>query len=78
LTRDCTAIQIRLDRAGLDVHVVLRASASADTPDRVGTALARELQAAGAIPPAIQVTPVPEIRREGGHGVKVKLIHTTA
>jgi hypothetical protein len=70
--------QIRHDRAGLDVRGVLRASASADTPARVRAALARELQAAGTVPPAIQVTPVPEIRREGGHGAKVKLIQTTA
>jgi hypothetical protein len=36
-----------------------------------------KLQTAGATPPAIEVTPVDEIRREGGHGAKLKLIQTT-
>jgi phenylacetate-CoA ligase len=69
--------QIRHDHAGLHVRVVLRPTVPPDTPARIRTALARELQAAGAIPPAIQVTPVDEIQREGGHGAKLKLIQAT-
>ena len=69
--------QIHHGQAGLHVRVVLRPTAPPDTLARVRTALTRELQAAGATPPPIQVTPVPTIQREGGHGAKLKLIQTT-
>jgi hypothetical protein len=39
--------------------VVMRESAPAETPARVRAALARELRDAGAVPPPIEVTPVP-------------------
>jgi phenylacetate-CoA ligase len=69
--------QVLHDRSGLHVRVVLRASAPSDTPARIHAALSDELRAAGATPPAIRVTPVPEIRREAGHGAKLKLVQTT-
>jgi putative adenylate-forming enzyme len=69
--------QIHHGQAGLHVRVVLRPTAPPDTLARVRTALTRELQAAGATPPPIQVTPVPTIQREGEHGAKLKLIQTT-
>jgi phenylacetate-coenzyme A ligase PaaK-like adenylate-forming protein len=69
--------QIRHDHTGLHVSLVLRPTAPPDTTARVRIALTRQLQAAGATPPAIEVTPVDEIRREGGHGAKLKLIQTT-
>lgn len=49
---------------GLRVAVVLRETAPADTPARVRAALARELRDAGAVPPRIEVTPVPRIDRD--------------
>lgn len=69
--------QVLHDQAGLLVRVVLRASAPPDTPARVRAALTAELRAAGATPPAVRVVPVPEIRREGGHGAKLKLVQST-
>jgi hypothetical protein len=62
------------DPAGLHVADVLREDAPADTPARVRAALAGELQAAGAGPPPIEVTPVPGIERDPGHGAKFKLV----
>jgi phenylacetate-CoA ligase len=70
--------QIRHDRTGLHVHVVLRPSAPHDTLTRIQVALTNELQAAGAVAPPIEVTPVPELPRDQGHGAKFKLIQTTA
>ena len=46
----------------------------ADTPARVRAALVRELHDAGAVPPRIEVTPVPAIDRDPGHGAKLKLV----
>ena len=69
--------QVVHDPAGLHVAVVLREHAPADTPARIRAALARELRDAGAVPPPIQVTPVPEIERDPGHGAKFKLIQTS-
>ena len=63
--------------AGLQVAVVLREEAPADTPARVRAALARELHDAGAVPPPIEVTVVPELDREPGHGTKFKLVKST-
>jgi phenylacetate-coenzyme A ligase PaaK-like adenylate-forming protein len=69
--------QILHDPVGLHVRLVLRPSAPPDTPARVHAALSHALRAAGASPPAIQVTPVPEIQRDTGHGAKFKLVKTT-
>ena len=63
--------------ARLLVRVVLRGSAPADTPARVADDVARELRDAGAVPPPIEVTAVPELGREPGHGAKFKLVKST-
>ena len=68
--------QVVHDLAGLRVAVVLRDRAPADTPARVRAALVRELRDAGAVPPPIEVTPVPEIARDPGHGAKLKLVRS--
>ncbi len=52
---------------------VLHPGGPADTLTRIQDTLTRELRAAGALPPPIQVVPVAEIQREGGHGAKLKL-----
>jgi hypothetical protein len=54
----------------------LREDAPADTPARVRAALAAELRDAGAVPPPIEVTPVPRIDRDPGHGAKFKLVRS--
>jgi phenylacetate-CoA ligase len=69
--------QIRHDQAGLHVRVVLRPTAPSDTAARVRATLVEELRAAGALPPPVEVTPVPAIERESGHAGKFKLIQTT-
>jgi AcrR family transcriptional regulator len=51
-------------------------SAPADTPARIRATLVFELQGAGAVPPPIEVTPVPEIERDPGHGAKLKLVRS--
>ena len=68
--------QVVHDPDGLRVAVVLRDSAPADTPARIRAALVLELQGAGAVPPPIEVTPVPEIGRDPGHGAKLKLVRS--
>jgi phenylacetate-CoA ligase len=70
--------QVVHDPEGLHVAVVLREEAPADTPTRVRAALVRQLHDAGAVPPPIEVTPVPELRRDPGHGAKLKLIRSAA
>jgi hypothetical protein len=68
--------QVVHDPAGLQVAVVLREGVPVDTPARVRAALVRELRDAGAVPPPIEVTPVPEIERDPGHGAKLKLVRS--
>lgn len=68
--------QVVHDPAGLHVAVVRREDAPADTPARVRAALAAELRDAGAVPPPIEVTPVPRIDRDPGHGAKFKLVRS--
>jgi phenylacetate-CoA ligase len=46
-------------------------------PGPVRDALARELRDTGAVPPPIEVTVVPGIERDPGHGAKFKLIKST-
>ena len=70
--------QVVHDPAGLHVAVVLREQAPADLPDRIRASLAGELRAAGAVPPPIEVTPVPGIERDAGHGAKLKLVRSEA
>jgi len=69
--------QVVHEPAGLQVRVALREQAPADTPARVRETLARELRDAGAVPPPIQVTVVPAIDRDPGHGAKFKLVRST-
>lgn len=69
--------QVVHEPAGLLVKVALRDTAPADTPARVRDALARELRDAGAVPPPIEVTVVPGIDRDPGHGAKFKLIKSS-
>jgi phenylacetate-CoA ligase len=75
---DVRQYQIRHDQTALHVRVVLRPSAARDTLQGIQAALTQELQAAGAVPPPIEVTPVDDIPRDPGHGAKFKLIQTTA
>jgi phenylacetate-CoA ligase len=70
--------QVAHGPGGLRVAVVLRGTAPADTPARVRAALARELRDAGAVPPPIEVTSVPRIDRDPGHGAKLKLVTSQA
>jgi AcrR family transcriptional regulator len=66
--------QVVHDGAALQVRVVLRAAAAPGTPDRVRAALVRELEDAGALPPPVEVVPVPAIPRDDGHGAKLELV----
>jgi phenylacetate-CoA ligase len=66
--------QLRCDASGVRMQVVLRASAGADVPARLGAALVRELEEAGATPPPVTVEPVAAIAREAGPGAKLKLV----
>jgi hypothetical protein len=68
--------QVVHDPAGLHVAVVRREDAPADNPARVRAALAAELGDAGAVPLPIEVTPVPRIDRDPGHGAKFKLVRS--
>lgn len=67
---DVVQYQITYDGSGLTGHIVLRADSPAGTPDRVRAALIRSLHEAGAVPPPITVTAVPNIARDGGHAAK--------
>jgi phenylacetate-coenzyme A ligase PaaK-like adenylate-forming protein len=62
----------------LEVRVVLRPDAPADTQGRVRAAVTEALEAAGVAPPSITVSRVAELEREPGHAAKVKLIKSTA
>jgi hypothetical protein len=68
--------QVVHDPAGLHVAVGRREDAPADTPARVRAALAAQLRDAGAVPPPIEVSPVPRIDRDPGHGAKFKLVRS--
>jgi phenylacetate-CoA ligase len=74
---DVRQYQIHHDPTALHVRVVLRPSAPQDTLQRIHAALTTELQAAGAVAPPIEVTPVPDLPRDQGHGAKFKLIQST-
>jgi phenylacetate-coenzyme A ligase PaaK-like adenylate-forming protein len=58
----------------LQVRVVLDPGASAETPETVRDAIARVLDEAGAVAPAIAVVAVDELERDGGAAAKLKLI----
>ncbi|HEX5620319.1 MAG TPA: hypothetical protein VFX51_18000, partial [Solirubrobacteraceae bacterium] len=58
----------------LEIRVVLEPGAPEDTRDRVRAAVLDALDAAGAVPPAIDVISVDRLEREGGAAAKLKLI----
>jgi len=66
--------QIVHNQQGLQVRIVLHASAPADTPARVRAALQAALGDAGVGPVPIEVAPVAAIEREPGHAAKLKLV----
>ena len=72
--REVREYQIVHDDQGLCVRVVLQPSASRNTLVRVGDALRTSLEAAGAVPPPVEVVAVASIERERGHAAKLKMI----
>ena len=57
-------------RFALSTTPPLDIAPGADTPARVRAAMVRQLHDAGAVPPPVEVTPVPELRRDPGHGAQ--------
>jgi phenylacetate-coenzyme A ligase PaaK-like adenylate-forming protein len=70
--------QIVHDPGGLEVRLVLDPRAARETPAIVRAAVLRVLEEAGAVPPAIVVTPVEQLEREPGAAAKLKLIVSRA
>ncbi len=66
--------QIVHDPGGLEVRLVLDPQAARETAAIVRAAVLRVLEEAGAVPPAVVVTPVAELEREPGAAAKLKLI----
>ena len=66
--------QIVHDPGGLEVRLVLDPDAARETPAIVRAAVLRVLDEAGAVPPAVVVTPVAELEREPGAAAKLKLV----
>ena len=66
--------QLVHDERGLHARVVLRDGADGGVPERLRLALVEPIQAAGAVPPPIDVEPVAELRREPGPAAKLALI----
>jgi phenylacetate-CoA ligase len=58
----------------LEVRLVLDPGAPDDTTERVRAVLIRALLKAGAVPPSVSVTCVPQLEREAGPAAKLKLI----
>ena len=59
-------------------RIVPRASAPVDLPERVRTAVVRELAKAGVLEPRVEVEVVEAIEREPGQAAKVKLVVSEA
>jgi hypothetical protein len=70
---DVIQYQIVREPQRLSLRLVLRAGASAETPDRVRAGIRAALEEAGAMPPPIEVEQVAAIEREPG-SAKLKLI----
>jgi phenylacetate-coenzyme A ligase PaaK-like adenylate-forming protein len=66
--------QIVHEPGGVEVRLVLDPSAPRETPAIVRAAVLRVLEEAGAVAPAVVVTPVAELEREPGPAAKLKLI----
>ena len=71
---DVRRFQLAREGAEIVVEVVLRSGAARDVPDRLRAAIVAELEAAGAVAPAVAVAPVARIARESGPGAKLKLV----
>jgi phenylacetate-coenzyme A ligase PaaK-like adenylate-forming protein len=65
--------QIQRSEDALRVSVVLHPAAGRDVPARVEMALLASIEAAGAVPPRVEVEPVDEITRRGA-GAKLTLV----
>jgi len=74
---DVRQYQILHDPRGLHVRVLLAAGASADVPTRLRRSLVEAIEAAGAVPPAVEVEQVAALEREPGPAAKFKLIKST-
>jgi phenylacetate-coenzyme A ligase PaaK-like adenylate-forming protein len=66
--------QIVHEPGGVEVRLVVDPSAPRETPAIVRAAVLRVLEEAGAVAPAVVVTPVAELEREPGPAAKLKLI----
>jgi phenylacetate-coenzyme A ligase PaaK-like adenylate-forming protein len=71
---DVHQYQIVYDARGLHARVVLADRADTDLPERLHRALAEAIEAAGAVPPAIDVEQVTALQREPGPAAKFKLV----
>jgi phenylacetate-CoA ligase len=69
--------QLLHDERGLHARVVLGDGADDDAPDRVRWRLVEAIETAGAVPPPIDVEPVPALDREPGPAAKLALIKST-
>jgi phenylacetate-coenzyme A ligase PaaK-like adenylate-forming protein len=74
---DVRQYQVLHDRHGLHVRVILAGDASAATPERLRQALVEAIDAAGAVPPPVEVTQVDALEREPGPAAKFKLVRST-
>jgi phenylacetate-CoA ligase len=62
------------DANGLHAQIVLTPGAAPDVPERLRKALVAAIGATGAIPPAVDVQPVPTLKREPGG--KIRLVRS--
>jgi hypothetical protein len=62
------------DVNGLHAQIVLTPGASPDVPERLRDALGTAIGLTGAIPPAVEVRPVPALEREPGG--KIRLVRS--
>jgi phenylacetate-coenzyme A ligase PaaK-like adenylate-forming protein len=74
---DVRQYQVLRDRRGLHARVVLAGGAGAATLERLRQALIEAIEAAGAVPPAVEVERVAALEREPGPAAKFKLIRST-
>ena len=66
--------QIVQHQGGLQIRIVATPSAPRDLAARVHDAVIDALEAAGVLPPRLEVVPVERIERESGHAAKLKLV----
>ena len=70
--------QFVYDGRMLQARVVLDPNAPAELPDRLRRSLEGAIEATGALPPSIDIRPVPALQREPGPGQKIMLVKTVA